>query len=179
MHPSSTEFLDGEKQLPLSYEIDRLVLLPRDPYWIFAYWEISTPTLQFLERETQQPLDLTELTLRVYRYHWGYNNENIESHFDLKFGLSTTDWYINAGVPDRKYKTELGYYMAEVGFKPLLISNTVMTPRDNLSDVIDERWRLPDWQARRLYRRISLSSLSSPERLMLRRRPTGGVPFKY
>jgi hypothetical protein len=172
MHPSSKEFLDGEKNLPSSYGRDRLVLLPRDPYWIFAYWEISPSTYLFLERETRQPKDFLELVLRVYRYHWGYDNDKVESHFDLKLSPSTNNWYINAGVPDRKYKTELGYYLADTEFKSFLTSNFVMTPRDSLSDVIDEKWRLPDWQARRLYRRITLSNLSSPERLMLQRHST-------
>ena len=60
---------------------------------------------------------------------------------------------------------ELGYVMPDGRYELILASNKVTTPRDRLSDILDEKWRLPDWQARKLYRRIALSHLSSQERL--------------
>lgn len=161
MHPSSREYLDGEENLPLYYGEDCLVLLPRDPYWLFAYWEISIPTRQRFEAEFHKPWDSLQLLLRVYRYD--AQGTGKESYFDIQINPSADNWYIKAGVPNKKYQTELGCYLPEGGFRHILSSNLVTTPRDSLSDIIDENWRLPDWQARRLYRRISRSNLSSLE----------------
>ena len=83
MHPSSREYLDGEENLPLYYGKDCLVLLPRDPYWLFAYWEISIPTRQRFEAEFHKPWDSLQLLLRVYRYD--AQGTGKESHFDIQF----------------------------------------------------------------------------------------------
>jgi uncharacterized protein len=161
MHPSSREFLDGGEDLPFYYGEDQLVLLPRDPYWLFAYWEISIPTRKRLESETQINWESFELSLRVHRF--GMDNSGKESQFDIQINSFSDNWYIKAGVPDRKYQIEYGFISPEKGFQSLLTSNIVSTPRDSLSDVIDENWQLPDWQARRLYWRISRINLSSME----------------
>jgi len=161
MHPLSREHLDAGESLPLYYGEDYLVLLPRDPHWLFAYWEVSIPTRRFFEAEAQQAWGALDLIMRVYRYHPESKRE--ESHFDIRITPDADNWYIKAGIPDRQYRVELGYYTPEKQFTAVLASNTVTTPRDNLSDIIDENWRLPDWQARRLYWRIARSNLSSLE----------------
>ncbi len=161
MHPLSSERLDSGESLPRYYGVDRLVLLPRDPYWLFAYWEISTPTRNRVEHEEGTSWNRLNPVLRVYRYNAEGRME--ESFFETQLLPEADNWYIKAGVPDRKYYLQLGCRPHENVFKPILTSNTVTTPRDDLSDVIDENWRLPDWQSRRLYWRISRSSLSSLE----------------
>ena len=35
------QFLYSGESLPQYYGTDRLVILPRDPYSLFAYWEIT------------------------------------------------------------------------------------------------------------------------------------------
>ncbi len=161
MHPSSREYLDGEENLPLHYGEDCLVLLPRDPYWLFAYWEISIPTRRNFESAFQKTWESLQQALRVYRYNAQKTGK--ESHFDIQIDSSSDNWYIKAGVPDKQYQAELGCYLPGKGFQAILSSNIVSTPRDGLSDLIDENWRLPDWQARRLYWRISRSNISSLE----------------
>ena len=133
------------------------MLLPRDPYWLFTYWEVSTATKNWLESEINSDWDLLDLALRVYRF----NRENTEeeSHFDIKVPLSANNWYIKAGVPNKKYRVDLGCMLPEKGFKTIMASNIVTTPRDTLSEVIDESWRLPDWQERHFYWRIARNNL--------------------
>lgn len=169
MHPdiSSWEDLDGGEILPLFYGEDRLVLLTRDPYWLFAYWEFSGETKANVEAAVHKPWEELEFALRVHRFSEG-NRE--ESYYDIKINPSALNWYIQVGVPDRQYRVDLGYYPPGKGFVPVLTSNMVSTPRDNLSEVIDDKWRLPDWQARRLYWRIARSSLSSLEMMLHRER---------
>jgi len=165
MHLANKEYLDKGEHLPQYYGEDRLVLLPRDPHWLFAYWEISLPTRYYLQSTLQKDWDSLDLYLRVFRLHSESLEE--ESHYDIQITPAADNWYIKVGVPNKKYRAELGCLMPDKQFKVLLFSNIVATPRDSLSDVIDENWRLPDWQARRLYRRIARSNLSSLE-MMLR-----------
>jgi hypothetical protein len=130
MHPSSREYLDRGENLPLYYGEDRLVLLPRDPYWLFAYWEISWPTRQLLAEETQKDYESLDFGLRVHRYT---ENKEAGTFFDLQITPTADHWYIKAGVPDKKYWVELGCYLPDGEFRVILTSNTVSTPRDSLS----------------------------------------------
>lgn len=167
MHPLSKAYLDGGEKLPSFYGEDRLVLLPRDPHWFFAYWEVSPSRKREAERKGGKPWEMLPLALRVHRYH--RESLHREGYFEIEINPEADNWYIKAGVPDKKYQVELGYYSPAGGFTVLLTSNMVTAPRDRMSDVFDENWRLPDWQARKLYSRLALSSLSSPERLFARK----------
>ena len=161
MRSDAIEGLTAAEKLPSLYGEDRLVLLTRDPYWLFAYWEVTPATRKQLEMEGQRAWEHLNLALRITRYDSDLDQE--EGCFHIPINHSETDWCIEAGVPDRYYKVELGGQIPEKGFVSLLCSNTVKTPRDQISDVIDENWRLPDWQARRLYRRTDRGNLSSLE----------------
>lgn len=163
MHPLSQESLDGNETLHRYYGIDRLVLLPRDPYWIYAYWEINSQTLSKIESKAQKSWNMLNVMLRVYRLD--ILNKNEEGVYDINITPTADNWYINTGVPDKKYRVELGIIL-NGDFYAMLSSNTISTPRDDISNVIDENWKLTDWHMKRLYRRISLHSLSSPERLI-------------
>ncbi len=163
MQLNHKENLDRGERLPLSYSEDCLVLLPRDPRWIFAYWEVSPLTRRSIEQQAGAGWDGNRTILRVFRFEAG--QEHGEEFFDITPGPLAKSWYIEVGVPGRGYQVELGYVMPDGRYELILASNKVTTPRDRLSDILDEKWRLPDWQARKLYRRIALSHLSSPERL--------------
>ncbi len=162
MH-SHLEYLNRGERLPHAYGEDYLVLLPRDPHWLFAYWEVSPLTRRSVEKQMGLGWDANRTVLRVFRMD--PKQSGLEEFFDIAPGPLAESYYINAGVPDKAYRVELGYVLPDGRYEVILVSNTVTTPRDRLSDILDEKWRLPDWQARRLYRRIALSHLSSPERL--------------
>jgi hypothetical protein len=44
MHPLARESLNAGETLPPFYGEDTLVLLARDPYWLFSYWELTWDT---------------------------------------------------------------------------------------------------------------------------------------
>ncbi|MEW5785259.1 MAG: DUF4912 domain-containing protein [Bacillota bacterium] len=160
--------LNRGESLPHYYGVDRLVVLPRDPYCLYTYWEVSLPTRESLKNEWGEAAwQGARLQLRVHKHDWN-REEIVESFFDVTLETETDNWYLPALDSDRVYHTELGWRLPDGDFKPVLRSNAVRTPRDGLSDIIDEEWQLPDWKARRLFRRISLYHLSSPE--LFRRR---------
>ena len=123
MHPSSREYLDGGKPAFILWE--RLPTLPRDPYWLFAYWEISIPTRQRFEAEFHKPWDSLQLLLRVYRYD--AQGTGKESHFDIQIDPSADNWYIKAGVPNKNIK--LNWVLsAGRGFRHILSSTSLPHP---------------------------------------------------
>ena len=166
------ESLNRGETLPLYYGEDRLVILPRDPYCLFAYWEVSMPTREALKHKWgEERWRKSDLQLRVYKHDWS-DEAAVESFFDVVLEAETDNWYLPVLDSDRVYHTELGWRVPEGSFEPVLCSNAVRTPRDGLSDIIDAEWQLPDWKARKLYRRISLYHLSSPELLRRRKQRT-------
>jgi len=168
INPQLSPSTEMEGYLPRYYGIDRLVILPRDPYWLFAYWEVSRPTLENLKNKLGETIwQQSTFQLRAYQHEWS-REEQIERFFDIAIQEESDSWYINVPDSDRLYHVEFGRRMPDGEFIALLFSNTVRTARSNLSDIIDQAWQLPDWKALKLFRRISIYHLSSAE--MSRRR---------
>lgn len=157
------EIIDNRKMLPHHYGEDRLVLLPRDPYCLYAYWEISAASSENRPKHRdEEGGNLARPNLRVFRHGWN-RIDTIESHVDYRLENETDNWYVHVSNADNYYHAEWGWVLPGGDFYPLLRSNIVRTPRDGFSEIIDENWKLPDWKSRKLYRRISLYHLSSTE----------------
>lgn len=130
--------------LPSKYGEDKAVLMVRDPWWLFAYWEV-TPRR---EQETVDAIHRAGLTreksvLRVYDVT-GASVPDSHSFFDIELQNFASTWYIDVGVPDREWVVEVGIRTREGRFFMLVRSNVVRTPRFGVSDVLDEEWMLPD-----------------------------------
>ncbi|NLA27603.1 MAG: DUF4912 domain-containing protein [Firmicutes bacterium] len=163
MASPQTACFNCSASLPQFYGEDRLVILPRDPRNIFAYWEISLPTKEALEKTAgADKWPQAVFLLRVYKYAREDEN-NAKDFFDLKVGRENNSWYVGVTEADCFYRAELGWKLPGGSFQSIICSNLIRTPRDSLSDVIDENWQLPDWKSRKLFHRISLHHLSSPE----------------
>jgi hypothetical protein len=112
-------------EFPAGYGDNRIVLMVRDPFWIYAYWET---------KDRRQ-----EKILRVY------DTENWQS-FDIELTGGARSWYIRVPAPNRTYCVDIGYYGSDGKFIALIRSNWVTTPLDRMSDIIDEQWMIPDWE---------------------------------
>ncbi len=133
--------------LPADYGKDRLTLLVRDPWWIFAYWEV-TP------RREEEVWNLVrsrgsrggQKVLRVYDVTDGDISRS-RHFFDIEVQDSLGNWYVEVGAPDRAWVAEIGV-RTDRGFFAFVRSNVVRTPRFGVSDVVDEEWMIPDelWQ---------------------------------
>ncbi len=129
------------RELPTGYGKDTIVLMVRDPYWLHAYWEItsggirraeaalgqdwhgSRPMLRLLEVSNRDAADRPETVVRDIDIHGGASN-----------------WYIEVQNPPRNFRVDIGYMTRNGQFYVLARSNVVATPRTGLSDVIDENW---------------------------------------
>ena len=135
-HPSKQE-RRIIKDLPFSYGETKLVLLVRDPYWAFSYWDFSGETWNWVQQRLKSDSSLKPM-LRVH-------DLNTQRFFDLLISLEAKNWYLHLGTPDRRYVAELGIGDGNSRFYVIARSNEVRTPRDSPSNVIDPKWNDRDF----------------------------------
>lgn len=139
-------------EIPSRYGEDRLTLLVRDPWWIFAYWEVTPRTWEDARRRIGREVPLKQV-LRVYDITGieEFTGENANSFFDIELTPFADNWYINVGVPDRSYCVELGFKTPGGSFYRILRSNTVRTPRYGMSEEISEEWMVSEEEYWRMF----------------------------
>lgn len=143
--------LAAEYQLPARYHEDRAVLLVRDPWWVFAYWEVTPQReSEVCERILREGLIRDRSVLRVYDIT-GAHPDAPNDYFDIELHSCADNWCVDVGKPDREWVCEIGIRTTDGRFFALVRSNAVRTPRFGISDVIDEEWMLPEEVALKLY----------------------------
>ena len=105
-------------ELPASYGKNRLVLLPVDPYLMYAYWELASaappttgarPVLRFHESPISAGADVSR-------------------PFDVEVDLAAGNWYVHLWSPEKIYHADLGIRSEDGTFLSLAQSDTVRTP---------------------------------------------------
>jgi uncharacterized protein len=133
------------------YGEDRIVLMIRDPYWCFTYWDLTTE--KQAEAITQISDLQAKLLLRVYDVTGlDFNGSNAHRFMDIEISTDASNWYINVWAADRAYCVDLGLLYPDGRFVTLARSNVVTTPRDTVSSVIDEEWMVVDETFDRMYK---------------------------
>jgi hypothetical protein len=133
--------------LPSKYGDDRLILLVRDPWWLYTYWDISEykinkviSSIPVYERKELKWI------LRVYDIT-GQSKIKLEkahSFFDIEISFDAGNWYINVNQPERAWIAEIGLKNPWGNFFPIVRSNIVKTPYFGISHLIDEEWAFPE-----------------------------------
>lgn len=135
--------------LPRFRGLDRLVVLVRDPYWVYAWWELGEHTLA----EARDALGGdSALVLRVYDISavlWDGGNHH--TYFDVEIRDLASGWYLELGKPGASFVAEIGLRAADGRFLAILRSNFVTLPRDGMSDVVDEEWMVVEEDYRALF----------------------------
>lgn len=131
-------------ELPWNYDDNKIVLLVRDPWWLYSYWEVNEhrqrQVWENIAREGCQP---DKTVLRVYDVT-DVPLSHHHSFFDIEVGCAVGNWYIDVGQPNRQWMAELGIRTQDGRFFAWVRSNVVRTPRFGISDILDEEWMLPD-----------------------------------
>jgi hypothetical protein len=136
----------GTGDLPWAYGEDRIALLARDPWWLFAYWELTPTTRVRALRSLGTDGEGAREVLRVHDVTFiRFTGDNAWHSFDLELPPGTESAYVNVGRPAASYCVELGLRTPAGRFLPLLRSNTAATPRSAPSPDTTVRWaRLDD-----------------------------------
>ncbi len=135
-------YVDREEgELPRSYGRDRIVLLPRDPWWVFAYWEVTPTTRINALRTLAAQAEGAREVLRVYDVTFiTFTGDNAWLFFDVEVAPGADRSYLNVGRPAASFCVELGLRSGNGRFLPLVRSNVVTTPRSSPSPDTAVRW---------------------------------------
>ena len=135
-----------EFRFPPGYGDNRIVLLARDPWWVFAYWEIRKDKEDEARRKIESSGDSpAKSILRVYDVtNINFNGKNAHSFFDIDLQGLANSWYINVGLPEKSWIVEIGILTKKGNFYLLARSNAVKTPRFGMSDKLDAEWMMPE-----------------------------------
>lgn len=133
------------------YSENRIVLMIRDPYWCFTYWDLTS------EKQAEVITEISggqvKLILRVYDVTGvAFNGQNANRFMDIQVSEESNNWYLNVWAADHAYCVDLGLLHPDGTFVMLARSNVVTTPRDAISTVIDEEWMVVDETFDRLYK---------------------------
>lgn len=151
-----------EYRVPQRYNETILTLMARDPYWIYAYWSVSEHDKHRVCRD--YGLDAWSMgvkLLRVYDVTDGILND-LRSGMSIGIGDEATSWYVNVPAADRTYCAEIVIITPSGHELVLARSSPVSTPRDRVSDIIDEEWMALD-EYDRLYWMSAGFGPGSPE----------------
>lgn len=141
-----------EQEIPGRYYDNKVVLMARDPFWCYAYWDISGVLMQAKADEAMKNGDY-KLVLRVYDVtDIKFDGKNSHKYMDIEVTGDANNWYINVWEAGRTYIAELGFRTANGKFIVIARSNAVGVPSDRVSDKTDEEWMVMDEDFEELFR---------------------------
>lgn len=135
-----------EFRFPPGYGDNKIVLLVRDPWWVFTYWEIRKDKEDEVVNKIISSGDSPEKSiLRVYDVtDLNFNGKNAHSFFDIELKGLANSWYLNVGVPGRSWVVDIGIVTKRGEFHLLARSNAVKTPNFGMSDQLDAEWMVQE-----------------------------------
>lgn len=127
--------------LPDVYNTTNITLIARDPFWIYAYWEISTSLLDQYRDAMGEDYNKAVFTLRMHDVSSVDFNSNISNNwFDIEVGPDEKSRYINIWSDNATYCAEIGLKTRDGEFFAFANSNTITTPRSSESERNDMIW---------------------------------------
>ncbi|HEY9729648.1 MAG TPA: DUF4912 domain-containing protein [Chroococcales cyanobacterium] len=132
---------EGLADLPGGYGESRIVLMPRDPQWSYAYWDIPNDHKEELRRHGGQQLalriyDVTDISIEYQAPH---------SVQEYPCDELAREWYLPMPVSDRDYAVDIGYRCADGRWLVLARSTPVRVPPVYPSDWIEDQFITVNW----------------------------------
>jgi uncharacterized protein len=133
---------EGLGDLPSGYGESRIVLLPRDPQWAYAYWDIPIEHKNELRYHGGQ-----QLALRIYDVT-DINLEHQSPHSIQEYPIDemAREWYLPIPVSDRSYTIDIGYRCGDGRWLVLARSASVNIPPVYPSDWIEDIFITIPWE---------------------------------
>ncbi|MBU6230780.1 MAG: DUF4912 domain-containing protein [Cyanobacteria bacterium REEB459] len=133
---------DGLPPLPDGYSESRIILMPRDPQWAYAYWD--TPNAHKAELRSQGG---ERLALRLYDVtDIDLNQQAAHSMQQFDCDELARQWYLSIPISDRDYQAEIGYLTGDGRWLVLARSNTVRIPPVYPSDWNEDHFMTISWE---------------------------------
>ncbi len=164
-------------ELPSRYGETKAVLLARDPYWIYAYWEVTADRQEAAKTELGDEYARSGMVLRVFQSAGPEGGEPVFL-YDVDVRPYITSWYLNVHRPDREYFIEIVQRSPSGRLFVHARSNVVTTPRDFATPSPEKKWHVPETLAKYFRRearsqQAGISSASAAEGMPFERFPSG------
>ncbi|MDR1932128.1 MAG: DUF4912 domain-containing protein [Spirochaetales bacterium] len=117
---------------PEHYNSTRIVLMQRDPFWAFVYWDIKGGTLRHIKKEHNADT-IALRVLRVKKPEAGGAVPAVLDSFDIPIGVNDSSRYINIPEQDAFYCVSL-ILQGQTWEKTLITSNIVCVPAAVVAD---------------------------------------------
>ncbi|MEN9869883.1 MAG: hypothetical protein RLZZ171_866 [Cyanobacteriota bacterium] len=129
-------------ELPDGYGESRIMLMPRDPQWAYAYWDVPNDHKEELRRQGGQ-----QLAIRIYDVtDVDLNHQVPHSVQEYLCDEMAREWYLPIPVSDRDYVADIGYRCADGRWLVLARSATVSIPPVYPSDWIEDAFITVNWE---------------------------------
>lgn len=150
--PSTSEPTAKAAGLPKSYGDTKIAILPRDPLWIYAYWEVSSGAIASLSKKLgDERFNVSRWMLRVHDVTGiQFDGSNSHRYFDISVNRDVDNWYINVGETNRAWCVDLGILTPDGEFVLVARSNALIMPRQGVSPITDEQWAMLQQEFERL-----------------------------
>jgi hypothetical protein len=124
--PPSARFGPGSSgELPSAYGTKRLLLVARDPHWLYAHWDLTDAQLRDYNRLAVD----RHLVLRVFR-----DVVSDSPHAEVHVHPESRNWFVHVGVGGARYIAALGYYTdPDRRWVQVTVSSPTLTPPDSVS----------------------------------------------
>lgn len=128
--------------IPDSYDDTYMRAMPRDPEWLFVYWELSESFRNSLkDKMGETAFNTAKKILRLYDVTDSDNHGSTDkSYTDIEINDYANNWYVHVPEPGRTYIVECGFLTTDGKFFLAVRSNPVNVPHFGLSPIHDEQW---------------------------------------
>lgn len=129
-------------ELPDGYGEARIVLLPRDPQWAYAYWDIPDADKEAVRRQGGQ-----QLSLRIYDAT-DLNLDYQMPHTVQEYACDemAREWYLPIPLSDRSYVVEIGYRCNDGRWLMLARSSAIHVPPVYPTDWAEDYFLSIPWE---------------------------------
>ncbi len=121
-------------ELPALQPHSHCVLIPRDPHFVYAYWDYTKKDIDSARHKLYNKSEDPKLVLRVH-------DITAKNTWDIDVGSSVKNSYVHVSQGNADYYAELGVRLGAKHFIPLTRSNVVRTPPDTTSKRDDLIWQ--------------------------------------
>lgn len=133
---SKEVYVDKGKNLPPGYGDNVLVVLVKDPYWLYSYWEFNEEFQQKIKNEFgENVFENSKMVIRV-------NDKTQNSSYDIEVSYYARSWYIRVKNASNDYNCELALITDDKKYIKLLESNTVTLPPTKVSENYDSNYMI-------------------------------------
>lgn len=141
----------NKKELPSSYLVDEIVLMPKNTNTLFTYWEIKEDTYNNLKEKYILKNENPVIIIKDIN-----NNEKLRIQTYLRNG----SMYINNVDSNSEYIAFIGFIDLENKFIEVTHSNEALVPNPNKSDNFEVNWGVSEIEIRNNTQIINFKNLN-------------------